>query len=375
MTQYYSYLIFRIHNSLYGVSTLSVKEIFLLPELTPILEAPPGIVGVIDVRGHIVPVMDLNLRFGQQIERYSLTDQIIVLEQEEQDLGIIVDEVFEVRNIPATDIVNLLKDNQPASNINSHQFIAGMVRSENELLVIINLANLLKYISEPNYGARQGYLQQQFPVGFLPGNNQQPAMPKDQLIVVGGESIAVNSLANSSTQLTSEALTIMRERADRLRQLNQVRQNADQVKNLAIVVLNQELFSIDLENVREFTNIEQVVPVPCCPPHIVGNMNLRGEILTLIDICQVLNLPSINLRKISQLMVVEVDNLRVGLAIEKVYDTISVDLKEIDLVPAASYSTNKEYFQGTLSYQKNMVSILNIAKILQNENLVVDQSG
>jgi purine-binding chemotaxis protein CheW len=375
MTQHYSYLIFRINNSLYGVSTLSVKEIFLLPELTPILEAPPGIVGVIDVRGHILPVMDLNLRFGQQSDHYSLTDQIIVLEQGEQDLGIIVDEVFEVRNIPATDIAKLLKDNQPASDINSHQFIAGMVRSENELLVIINLANLLRYISEPNYGARQEYLQQQFPLGFLPGNNQQPATPKDQLIVADGEPIAVNSLANSSTQLTSEALTILRERADRLRQINEVRQNADQVKNLAIVVLNQELFSIDLENVREFTNIEQVVPVPCCPPHIVGNMNLRGEILTLIDICQVLNLPPINLRKISQLMVVEVDNLRVGLAIEKVYDTISVDLQEIDLVPAASYSTSKEYFQGTLSYQKNMVSILNIARILQNENLVVDQSG
>lgn len=376
MTQHYSYLIFRINNSLYGVRTLSVKEIFLLPELTPILEAPPGIVGVIDVRGHILPVMDLNLRFGQQSDRYSLTDQVIVLEQGEQDLGIIVDEVFEVRDIPVTDITKLLKDNQPTSDIDRHHFIAGMVRSEDELLVIINLANLLKYVSEPNYGARQEYPRQQFPLGFLPGNNQQPATPKDQLIVAGGEPVTFNSLANSSTQLTSEALTILRERANRLRQIDdEVRQNSDSVKNLAIVVLSQELFSIDLGNVREFTNIEQVVPVPCCPPHIVGNMNLRGEILTLVDICQVLNLPPINLGKISQLMVVEVDNLRVGLAIEKVYDTISVDLQEIDLVPAASYSTNKEYFQGTLSYQKKMVSILNIARILQNENLVVDQSG
>lgn len=375
MTQNYSYLIFRINHSLYGVSTLSVKEIFLLPELTPILEAAPGIVGVIDVKGHILPVMDLNLRFGQQTDNYSLTDQVIVLEQGEQDLGIIVNEVFEVRNIPATDIANLLKDNQPASDINSHQFIAGMVRSDNELLVIINLVNLLKYVSEPSYRVRQEYLQQQLPLKFLPGNNQQPAMPKDQLIVADGKPIAFNSLANSSTHLTSEALTIMRERANRLRQIDEVRQNTDNVKNLAIIVLNQELFSIDLENVREFTNIEQIVPVPCCPSHIVGNMNLRGEILTLIDICQILNLPPINLGKISQLMVVEVDDLRVGLAIEKVYDTISVDIQAIDLVPAASYSTSKEYFQGTLSYQKNMVSILNIAKILQNENLVVDQSG
>lgn len=369
MTQQHSYLIFRINNSLYGVSTLSVKEIFLLPELTPILEAPPGIVGVIDVRGQILPVMDLNLRFGQQTNNYSLTTQVIVIEQGEQNLGIIVEEVSQVRDLSVRDTPN-----QPVADHHSHPFIAGVVRSENDILVIINLANLIKSVFKPNYGARQNYLEQPFPVRLLPSDYPQQATPSQQLII-GGEQIKSSSLANSSTQLTSEALEILRERANRLRQIDEVRQNADKVKNLAIIVLNQELFSVDLENVREFTNLEQVVPVPCCPPHIIGNMNLRGEILTLIDICQILNLPPINLGTISQLIVVEVDDLRVGLAIEKVRDTISVNVGEIDLVPAASYSTNKKYFQGTLSYQKNMVSILNISNILQSKNLVVDQSG
>jgi purine-binding chemotaxis protein CheW len=369
MTQQYSYLIFRINNSLFAVSTLSVQEIFLLPELTPILEAPPGIVGVIDVRGQILLVMDFNLRFGQRTSNYSLTTQVIVLEQE-QSLGIIVDEVFEVRDISPIEI-----SNQPVLDANSHQFIAGVVRSENDILVIINLASLFKYVFSPDYGARDNYLEQPLSVGFLPSNHQQQTTPSNQLILASGEQVRSSSLATSSTQLTTEALNILRERAKRLRQIDEVRQNADNVKNLAIVVLNQELFSVDLENVREFTNLEQVVPVPCCPPHIIGNMNLRGEILTLIDICQVLNLPPINLGKVSQLIVVEVDDLRVGLAIEKVYDTISVDVEKIDLVPAASYSTSKEYFQGTLSYQKNMVSILNIARILQSKNLIVDQSG
>jgi purine-binding chemotaxis protein CheW len=369
MTQQYSYLIFKINKSLFGVNTLSVKEIFLLPELTPILEAPPGVLGVIDLRGQVLPVIDLNLRFDQQTNNYSLTTQVIVLEQG-QNLGIIVDEVFEVRNIPAIDIAN-----QAVLDTNSHQFISGVIRSENDILAIIDLANLLKYVFSPNYGARQNYPEQPFPLRLLPSDHLEPPTPSHQLILEGAEQIESSSLANSSAQLTSEALSILRERANRLRQIDEVRQNADNVKNLAIIVLNQEFFSVDLENVREFTNLEQVVPVPCCPSHIIGNMNLRGEILTLIDICQVLNLPPINLGKISQLIVVEVEDLRVGLVIEKVYDTIFVDVEEIDLVPAAIYSTNKKFFQGTLSYQKNMVSILNISKIMQSENLVVDQSG
>ena len=370
MTQHYSYLIFRLNNALYGVSTLSVKEIFLLPQLTPVLEAPPDIVGVIDVSGHILPVMDLNLRFGQQTDGYCLTDQVIVLEQGERDLGIIVNEVLEVRNIPAADITNLIQGNQSTSDTNSHQFIAGMVRSGNELLVIINLANLLKYLSEPNSGTNQKYLAQRVPSRFSPGNNQQQATPQHQLIVAGSERVTSSSLANSSMQLTSEALTVLQERANHLKQIDQVRQNADQVKNLAIIVLNQELFSIDLENVREFTNLEQVVPVPCCPSHIVGNMNLRGEILTLIDICQLLNLPPINLSKVSQLMVIEVEDLRIGLTIEKVCDTITVDAEEIDQTPAASYSINKEYLKGTLWYQENIVGLLDITKILIVDSVV-----
>jgi purine-binding chemotaxis protein CheW len=381
MIQQHSYLIFRINNSLYGVTTLSVKEIFLLPELTPIPNAPLGVVGVIDVRGHVLSVMDLNLRFGQQVNNYSLTDQVIVLEQEEQDLGIIVDEVYEVRNISETDITNEVQYHQPSPNTNTPQLITGVVRSGNDILVIIDLANLLLYVSEPNYREKPAYLSQQVPLGLLSDNNQQDLKPTEtdnhnrQLMLEAGASNLLTPFSSSQIQLTSETLTILRERANRLRQIDEIKQKSDNVKKLAVIVLNQELFSVALENVREFTTIKQVVPVPCCPPHIVGNMNLRGEILTLVDISHVLNLPAINLSKVSQLMVVEVDDLRVGLIIERVHDTITIDTEEIDLAPAASYCASKEYFQGTLSYQEKMVSILDIEKILQNGNLIVEQSG
>lgn len=362
MTQQYSYLIFELNNSLYGVNTLAVKEIFLLPEFTPLTKAPPGIVGVIDVRGRVIPVMDLKWRFGQQ-DYYSLTDQVIVLEQGEQQLGIIVDEVREVRNLPTPNLPNEAQLS-PAFGNQEEQIIAGAVRSDNDILVLLDLARLLECSSEPKSRVRQEYLPHQVPQGFLLGNHHHESEGESSLVTF-----------DTSTQLNAEALTILRERANRLRQIEQGRKNSDRLKNLAIIRLNQELFSIDLENVCEFTSLEQVVPIPCCPPHIVGNMNLRGEILTLVDICQILNLPPVNLGKIFQLVVVEVEDLRVGLTIEKVEDTVAVDAQEIDLVPAASYCTSKEYFQGTLFYQNQMVSILNIARILQNGSLVVDQSG
>jgi purine-binding chemotaxis protein CheW len=362
MNNQYSYLIFRINNSLYGINTLSVKEIFLLPELTPIPQAPHGIVGAIDVRGHILPIMDLNVRFGQQqTGNYCLSDQIIVLEQEDR-LGIIVNQVYEVRNIPEADIANQIRYDRQTTNNNEQHFIAGIVRSDERVLIIINLVNLLEYVSEPNYISKQEYLDRQTQTGY-------------SFSLQTKDSELMDNSFNLQAPITSEALAVLRERANRLRQIETIDRQDIHALNLAIVSLNEELFSVELKYVREFTNIDRVIPVPCCPSHIVGNMNLRGEILTLVDISQLLNLPPINLKKVSQLMVVEVEGLKFGLTIEKVHDTITVDAKAIDSVPAANYSTSKKYFQGTLSYQEKMVGILDIAKILQDGNLVVDQAS
>jgi purine-binding chemotaxis protein CheW len=361
MNNQYSYLIFRINNSLYGINTLSVKEIFLLPELTPIPQAPPGIVGAIDVRGHLLPVMDLNVRFGQQqTGKYSLSDQIIVLEQEDR-LGIIVNQVYEVRNIPEAEIANQIRYDRQTTNNKEQHFIAGIVRSNEQVVIIINLVNLLQYVSEPNYISKQEYLDRQTQTGY-----SFTEYTKDAQIT--------NSF-NLQAQITSEALTVLRERANRLRQTETIDRQNFHALNLALVSLNEELFSVELKYVREFTSIDRVIPVPCCPSHIVGNMNLRGEILTLVDISQLLNLPPVNLRKVCQLMVVEVEAIKFGLTIEKVHDTIAVDANAIDSVPAANYSTSKKYFQGTLSYQEKTVSILDIAKILQDGNLVVDRAS
>ena len=58
------YLIFNLNNIKYGIDPLVVKEIFLLPELMPIAETPMDIVGILNLRGQVIPVMHLDLRLG-----------------------------------------------------------------------------------------------------------------------------------------------------------------------------------------------------------------------------------------------------------------------------------------------------------------------
>jgi len=85
-----------------------VKEIFFVPEVTVITEAPPGILGVINLRGELLPVLDLYQQLGQLRPSFQLTDSMIVLEWQSQRLGIIVSQVDEVQAIATDQITTRL---------------------------------------------------------------------------------------------------------------------------------------------------------------------------------------------------------------------------------------------------------------------------
>ena len=77
-----SFLIFSLGEEHFAIDASIVREIIWLPEVTPIEEAPDYIVGVINLRGKIAPVADLNLRFGHPRKRYHITDNVIVIEKD-----------------------------------------------------------------------------------------------------------------------------------------------------------------------------------------------------------------------------------------------------------------------------------------------------
>src|SRR5690349_14814383 len=94
------HLIFTLRGSVYGVPASAVREILWLPELTPVEESPRYVAGVLNLRGRIVPVIDLNIRFGLAPRRCRLEDSVIILEGEGSLAGLIVTAVRDVWDIP-----------------------------------------------------------------------------------------------------------------------------------------------------------------------------------------------------------------------------------------------------------------------------------
>ncbi|GGA50318.1 chemotaxis protein CheW [Okeania sp. KiyG1] len=145
-----SYLIFLQNNCFYGIEALSVREIFLLPEVTAIAEMPDSIIGVINLRGNILPLMDLNIRLGYQQRDYSLTDNVVVIEWQQSTIGIIVNEVYEVKNIRVTEITTKLYSYGNDRHNKSH-LVTGLANLEEKLIILLSSKYLIQYVELPEF--------------------------------------------------------------------------------------------------------------------------------------------------------------------------------------------------------------------------------
>ncbi len=340
------YLIFSLHDLQYGIDALLVQEIFYIPELATIVEAPKDIVGVLNLRGKIIPIMHLSLRLGNQLKECHLSDSIVVLNYDGLQVGVIVSNVKKVENVSEVLIESDL-DYGRVKDINS-RFVAGLAKTNSDTVVLLNHHNLLR---DPE--AIEALIEK--------GNQDL-----DNL------SLVTNFYATCCPSATPKDKIVLRERADNLRQLA----NDDsytELNSLAVIGLNNEYFGIDLNLIQEFTTIRNIAPIPCCPSHIVGNMNLRGEILTLVDIRSALNMPLAKTSDGVKAIVVNIEDLMAGFLVDEVFDVMYLHPSDVISLPIAVNSNNQGYLRGTVAYAGNILTILDLPKLLTNKLLVVNE--
>jgi purine-binding chemotaxis protein CheW len=137
------YLSFRLAGERYAFEITHIKEIIEYTSVTPIPLMPPFLRGVINLRGSVVPVIDLAVRFGQPSTEPGRRACIVIAEiphgEDKQDLGVIVDAVDEVVELPATDI-----EAPPAFGTGLRSdFIRGMGRLQGQFLIVLAIEQVL----------------------------------------------------------------------------------------------------------------------------------------------------------------------------------------------------------------------------------------
>jgi purine-binding chemotaxis protein CheW len=133
------YLTFMIGNESYGVSIRPVTEIIGIQEITPVPDMPSFVRGVINLRGKVIPIMDVRLRFQREPRAYDERTCIIVIELESSFVGLVVDTVSEVISIPDEAI-----DKPPRfSNSAGNRFMMGLAKVGEQVKILLDPTRLL----------------------------------------------------------------------------------------------------------------------------------------------------------------------------------------------------------------------------------------
>lgn len=130
---------FRLADEEYGLDIMKVQEIILVGEITEIPEVPEYLRGLIDLRGKVIPIVDLRRRFGLEAGNCTEQARIVVVNTGESIFGIVVDAVNEVMRIAPSQI-----EPPPNGLLGVEQaYIKGLVKMEDKIMILLNIDRIL----------------------------------------------------------------------------------------------------------------------------------------------------------------------------------------------------------------------------------------
>lgn len=138
-TQKGRFLTFALGNEIYGIEIKHVTEIIGIQAITELPELPEYIMGIINLRGKIIPVMDVRLRFKKEFREYNDRTCIIVIDIGDVSIGLIVDSVSEVLSIDEQNIVEPPRLNNGQQN----RYIKNIGKVDNEVKLLLDCEKLL----------------------------------------------------------------------------------------------------------------------------------------------------------------------------------------------------------------------------------------
>lgn len=130
---------FLIGSEEFAVDILKVQEINRITQITKVPNSPEFIEGVINLRGKVIPILDLRIRMGMAKREHDSRTRIIVVEVEQKTIGFIVDEVTEVLRIPK----NVIENPPDLVSNSKSEFITGVGKLEDRLLILLDLDKII----------------------------------------------------------------------------------------------------------------------------------------------------------------------------------------------------------------------------------------
>lgn len=328
-----SYLVCASLSVRYAMPVESVEGVYWLPELSPIEAAPPWFVGIVNWHGEVVHVLDLGLRFKHPARNYTNTTQLILVNAPEMRCGIVVDTVLGLIEVPEASVTdrNLVSpiDFKPLYSA----LIKGEIKQGDEIYLLLNLKNLFTVeVGEALYSS-----------GF-----------KSKFEGISQLSVADKNKSDVRTAQFSSAI---------------IDHYHEKKLGFVLIMIGNDQYAIEVQYIAEFTHLKQFAVLPCCPDYLMGVINLRGEILSIVDMASLLNIQNSDDKK--DLVILNFESLKFALGVKKIICFQYFDKNFITEIQ--NIEDQKVHCKSLLKVDQGIAGVLDIEAIFNKGLLEIDE--
>lgn len=148
------------------------------------------------------------------------------------------------------------------------------------------------------------------------------------------------------------------------------KKSKSKISRFSVFIISEKLFGIELSDVNEVITLPKISKIPSSPKNILGVFNLRGTILTLLEINEILGISNQKPDEENMVLITDHFNQKIGILVKKVLDIINVDESEIQL---PSRDMSQKMAKNIIGYYENeglgTINLLNLNEIFANHNI------
>jgi purine-binding chemotaxis protein CheW len=286
-----------------------VKEIIRFPDIVKVPNVPNYIKGIISLRDTLMPIVDLRTKLDAGQDHITDSTRVVVADIDGTLMGLTVDRVYEVLRVPVSSIF------PPPQVIvsDSGEKITGIVRLDNGKRIIM-LMDLQDIISSQ----------------ILDEIAKQDGGPEEELSDNGF----------FMEQLDEEQMVVFR--------------------------LADEQFGVRINQVQEITKLSKITKVPRAPRYVEGVVNLRGDVIPVIDLRKRFELEGKEYNQFTRIIVSDLNKKKVGIIVDEVLEVLRVSRRYMEGAPDIVQDQNiQRFLEGIANLSERMIMMLNLENILQ----------
>jgi len=323
------YINFMVGGDSYGLDVKDIREVISFDQLIHLTRIPmvhESILGIINLRGEVIPLIDLSMRLYYRKINITKTTCVIIIHAIDLDdrisVGIMIDAVKGVVNINSKDITDV-----PDYGIKiRREFISKIVTFNNVLTLLLDVETLLNI---------------------------------EELSELAATDIDVNKL-QSMKAVKEDELSFKQDSGES----DKSRKIAGDDHYFVTFAVESELYGIDMLYIREIINVSKMIRIPNALPFMKGVINLRGKLIPVVDMRERCNLKPREQDNKVPVLIAELDDLLIGLVIDSVNDVIKFPVQKIQYPPHYSAKVDSDFIDGLIQMNNNIIITLNINKVL-----------